>query len=251
MPIKITREDTEDKKVAIFEPVDRNEPTIYDLAFLHIELRWIREFGLNELELLVFAFINSYKPSTGRIYFSNAQLGKMFNKSDVTISRTISSLKEKNMIEVEMQTNSLGGTIRYLVPRADLSFLRRGVIKNEEGGYQKRLPNSNKNSNINISKDRATPVYGNKDLISLGTFLKNNYPKPLMGITDTRKLQNLKQIMSKRKNQDEWMNDNWKENVKKFMAMYLEETEETYLVNSVEKLKEKAKLWREYRGKLN
>jgi len=110
---------------------------------------------------------------------------------------------------------------------------------------------NNVNNDNKISKDRATPVYGNKDLISLGTFLKNNYPKPLMGITDTRKLQNLKQVMSKRKNQDEWMDDNWKENVKKFMAMYLEETEEIYLVNSVEKLKEKAKLWREYRGKLN
>jgi len=110
---------------------------------------------------------------------------------------------------------------------------------------------NNVNNDNKISKDRATPVYGNKDLISLGTFLKNNYPKPLMGITDTRKLQNLKQVMSKRKNQDEWMDDNWKENVKKFMAMYLEETEEIYLVNSVEKLKEKAKLWREYRGKLS
>ena len=251
MPIKITREDTEDKKVAIFEPVDRNEPTIYDLAFLHIELRWIREFGLNELELLVFAFINSYKPSTGRIYFSNAQLGKMFNKSDVTISRTISSLKEKNMIEVEMQTNSLGGTIRYLVPRADLSFLRRGVIKNEEGGYQKRLPNSNKNSNINISKDRATPVYGNKDLISLKKFLMNNYPKPLVGITDTRKLQNIRQVSTRRKNQDEWMEDNWKENIKNFLSLYIERTPEEYLVNSIDKLRERIKLWREYRGKLN
>lgn len=139
-----------EEKIAVIEQTDRNEPTIYDLAFLHIELRWIREFGLNELELLVFAFINSYKPSTGRIYFSNAQLGKMFGKSDVTISRTISSLRDKKMIEVELQSNSLGGTIRYLVPRADLSFMSRGVIKNEEGGYQKRLPNSNKNSNKNI-----------------------------------------------------------------------------------------------------
>lgn len=130
------------------------EPSIYDLAFLHIEVRWIREFNLNELELLVFGFINSYRPSTGKIYFSNAQLGEMFNKSEVTISRTISSLKDKNMIDVEMQTNSLGGTIRYLRPtiqqNPDLSKMTRGVIKNEGGGYQKRLPNSNKNSNKNI-----------------------------------------------------------------------------------------------------
>lgn len=107
-----------------------------------------------------------------------------------------------------------------------------------------------KNDN-NISKDMVTPVYGNKDLISLKKFLMNGYPKPLSGITDTRKLYNLKQICTKRKNQDEWLNDNWKNNVKNFLALYLDETPEEYLVNSVDKLREKAKLWREYRGKLN
>lgn len=255
MAIKIGREDTKDFKVTVIEGIEPHEPTIYDLAFLHIELRWIREYGLNELELLVFSFINSYKPSTGKIYFSNAQLGKMFNKSEQTISRCINSLREKKMVDVELQTGIYGGTIRYLTPRilhnSDYSKMTRGVVKNEEGGSQKRLPNSNINSNINISNDRVKPIYGNKDLIALKEVIIKNYPKPLDGITDTRKLQNLKQVCSKRKNQDEWMDDNWKENFKKFFSLYLDITKEEYLVNSLDKLREKAKLWREYRGKLN
>lgn len=176
-----------------------------------------------------------------------------YSKND--IAKAIRRLCEGNMIDTVKATR---GVV--------IKVLQYDTYQNPENyeGYAKdtakeprrtrggcREYKNGKNERSNISKDMATPVYGNKDLISLGTFLKNNYPKPLMGITDTRKLQNLKQVMSKRKNQDEWMNDNWKENVKKFMIMYLEETEETYLVNSVEKLKEKAKLWREYRGKLN
>lgn len=163
MPIKITREDTKDCKVAIFEPIQESEPTIYDLAYLHIEVRWIREFNLNELELLVFGFINSYRPSTGKIYFSNAQLGKMFNKSDITISRTICSLRDKKMIDVEIQ-NTMGGAIRYLRPsdefldKSRYSKMTRPLLKNDKTPTQKRLGNSNINNNINsnISKDKKT-----------------------------------------------------------------------------------------------
>lgn len=149
MPVKITSEDTKDCKVAIFEPIQDGEPTIYDLAFLHIELRWIREYNLDELELLVFGFINSYRPSSGKIYFSNMQLGKMFNKSERTISRTISTLHEKKLIDVELQTNAVGGTIRFLRPKADTTNLSRGVDKIGVGGRQNWLPNSNRNSNKN------------------------------------------------------------------------------------------------------
>lgn len=108
-----------------------------------------------------------------------------------------------------------------------------------------------KERKIEVSKDTVTPVYGNKDLISLKKFLMSNYPKPLDGVVDTRKLQNLKQVSTKRKNQDEWMDEDWKQNIKKFLILYLQETPEEYLVNSIDKLREKAKLWREYRGKIN
>lgn len=106
-------------------------------------------------------------------------------------------------------------------------------------------------SDKETSNDEDKKSYGNKDLVALKKSLIRNYPKPLGGITDSRKLYNLKQILSKRKNQDEWMNDDWTQNFLAFLKLYLSETEEQYLVASVDNLKEKAKLWREYRGKLS
>jgi len=179
-------------------------------------------------------------------------LSKKTRIAQGTVYRILNYLENEKQIEQRKTTKFTIITILNWDKYQDKKQQNEKQIENRLKTNEKQIETyNNVNNDNNISKDKATPVYGNKDLISLGTFLKNNYPKPLMGITDTRKLQNLKQIMSKRKNQDEWMNDNWKENVKKFMVMYLEETEETYLVNSVEKLKEKAKLWREYRGKLN
>ncbi|NLB11941.1 helix-turn-helix domain-containing protein [Candidatus Dojkabacteria bacterium] len=257
MGIKIAREDTKDCKVTVVEPVEPHEPTIYDLAFLHIELRWIREYNLTDLELLIFAFINSYKPRTGKIYFSNAQLGKMFNRSEKTITRIISSLKVKGLIEVELQTGIYGGTIRYLVPRiqenSDYSKMSTPLLKNEYPPAQKCPPNSNRNSNKNIPKgmEDNPPEYGNSDISKLQKALKERYPIPLAGVTDRRKIHNLIQVLNKRKNQDEWMNDDWKQNLADFMNMYLNSAEQKYLVRSVSSLREKIKLWREYEGKLN
>lgn len=269
MPSEIIKNNSLENKVAAVDPIDQREPTIYDLAFIHIEVSWIRQYGLNELELVVFGFINSYKPSTGRIYFSNAQLGKMFNKSEQTISRCIGSLKEKGLVDVELQTGMYGGTIRYLIPRtlhnSDYSKMTRGVVKNEEGGSQKRLPNSNRNSNIKytskdvgintstqdgISEKEKKQEHGNKDINILQKALKEHYPLSLDGITDRRRLYNLIQVLKKRKNRDEWLNDDWKSNLNDFMKVYIPSTKQEYYCRSVYSLTEKIKMWREYNGKI-
>jgi len=117
--------------------------------------------------------------------------------------------------------------------------------------YKNVNKNVNENVKENISKDTDKSSYGNKDVKDLKEFLIKNYPKALDGITDSRKLWNLRQVCIPRKNSDEWMNEKWKKNFANFLVLYLRETEEEYLVGSVDKLKEKVKLWREYRGKLN
>ena len=93
--------------------------------------------------------------------------------------------------------------------------------------------------------------YGNSDITKLQTVLKEHYPIPLEGITDRRRLHNIIQVLTRRKNQDEWMGDTWKANLNTFMSLYLKDTKEEYYARSVYKLLDKIKLWREYRGKLN
>jgi hypothetical protein len=114
--------------------------------------------------------------------------------------------------------------------------------------------NVNVKDNVNnISKDIGDKPqeYGNSSITKVQKALKEKYPIPLTGITDRRKVYNLIQVLTKRKNQDQWMSDEWKKNLVAFMNCYMEGTQEQYLVKSVDTLKEKAKLWREYEGKLN
>ena len=58
-------------------------------------------------------------------------------------------MSEKKLIDVELQTSAMGGTIRFLRPKADTTNLSRGVDKIGVGGRQNWLPNSNRNSNKN------------------------------------------------------------------------------------------------------
>jgi len=189
----------------------------------------------------------------GGIGWSEITMAKRWQWSRNKVRRFLKLLENDGQIEQQKlyKITSITKIINYCQYQDGTTDDTTERQQKDNKRYTNKNVNNVKNDN-NISNDTATPVYGNKDLISLKEFLMKNYPKPLMGVTDTRKLQNLKQICSKRKNQDEWMDDNWKNNIKKFLILYLQETEEDeYLVNSIDKLREKAKLWREYRGKLN
>lgn len=125
-------------------------------------------------------------------------------------------------------------------------------ITSDQQASNKRVTTTNKDNKDNKdNKSIGDKPHGNKDVISLKKFLIKNYPITLQGITDNRALWNLIQVMTPRKGLDDWMDEGWKENFKKFITLYIKETDREYLVRSVGNLKEKAKLWREYRGKLN
>ncbi len=177
-----------------------------------------------------------------------------YSKND--IAKSIRRLHERHMIDTTKATRGvIIKVVKYDVYQDPNNYEGHKEdttkVQRKTQGVSTIYKNVYKKNNNNIPKGMDTPTYGNKDLISLKKFLINNYPKPLDGITDTRKLQNIKQVSTRRKNQDEWMDDSWKENIKSFLSLYLEETPEKYLVNSIDKLREKIKLWREYRGKLN
>jgi hypothetical protein len=95
------------------------------------------------------------------------------------------------------------------------------------------------------------PGYEQSSVTKLQTALKEKYPIPLTGITDRKRLYNVIQVLSPRKGTDEWMDSDWKKNLVSFMNTYLSSTREEYFARGVDSLKEKIKLWREYRGKLN
>ncbi len=95
------------------------------------------------------------------------------------------------------------------------------------------------------------PKYVGSSVTKLQTVLKEKYPIPLTGITDRKKLYNVIQVLTPRKGTDEWMDSDWRKNLVSFMNAYLPSTKEEYYSRGVDSLKDKIKLWREYRGKLN
>lgn len=122
----------------------------------------------------------------------------------------------------------------------------------DQPASNQRVTTTNKDNKDNKdNKGEGGKPHGNVDIVSLKKFLIQNYPVTLQGITDNRALWNLIQVMTPRKGVDDWMDESWKENFKKFISLYVKETGGEYLVRSVYNLKEKAKVWREYRGKLS
>lgn len=255
-----------------------NAKLLYKPEFIPFYLKEIKEYGFNNTEGLVYGFMRFYLSNNprGQFYFTNEQLAYMLDVSPRTITRAISRVLDCGEFEATYRVKADGGTFRlvknvqsrkeilqlekdYQSDRLDKNTNRldKGVqsdwTKPTSLTRQNCLPNKNKvkENKINISKDMDKSSYGNKDIKDLKEFLIKNYPKALDGITDNRKLWNLRQVCIPRKNSDEWMNEKWKKNFADFLVLYLRETEEEYLVGSVDKLKEKVKLWREYRGKLN
>ena len=198
------------------------------------------------------------KVGRGQFITGRKALSEETGINESSIERILKMLENEQQIEQQKTTKFRLITVKNwdYYQTSETSEQQNEQQVNNKRTTSEQQVNTNKNDNNvkndnNIPKGMDTPTYGNKDLISLKKFLINNYPKPLVGITDTRKLQNIRQVSTRRKNQDEWMEDNWKENIKNFLSLYIERTPEEYLVNSIDKLRERIKLWREYRGKLN
>jgi len=227
-----------------------NAKLLYKPEFIPFYLKEVKMYKFSSTEGLVYGFMRFYLSSNpaGKFYFTNEQLAYMLDVSPRTISDAVGKVLECGEFKATYKVKANGGTFR-LVETCESDWKKPASLTS-----RKLLPNNNKikENKINISKDMGQKVqYGNKDIGDLRDFLKKNYPKALEGITDNRKLWNLRQVCIPRKSNDEWMNKSWKKNFSSFLILYLRDTDEEYLVCSVDKLREKVKLWREYRGKLN
>jgi len=189
MPIKITREDTENCQIAIFEPIQDEEPTIYDLKYLVYRLDLQRHFQLSDTETKIISFIISFDDISPRFYFGNEKLSKMFGKSTTTVSIAISNLESKGLISCNRQIMAGGGEIRFIRLSENL---KQGFKKTVSEALRKPKENSNKiNSNkINISKDigddsspskKVVESFGNQDINTSINYLKEKLNSSLDG----------------------------------------------------------------------
>lgn len=144
MGVKVQRQDTEDFQVTLVEPSFEEEPSIYDLQYLVYRLDLQRQFSLSDLETKIISFILSYKSVSNKFYFGNESLGKLFDKSERSVSRTIGALEKKGLITTFHKVMAGGGEIRFI--SVDKNFSQGWTKMSSEDG-QKCLENNNKINN--------------------------------------------------------------------------------------------------------
>lgn len=189
----------------------------------------------------------------GQVLTGRFKLSKELGISEQMVRTSLTKLKSTNEITNETTSQYTVITIKNYneYQGATSEATNEQPTSNQRATTTiERVEGIEKNTHKGVVRDKSQE-YGNPDVLKLQKFLKENYPIPLDGITDRRRLHNVIQVLSKRKNQDEWMDDDWRKNFNAFINLYIPGTKEGYYARSVYKLLEKIKLWREYRGKLN
>lgn len=207
---------------------------------------------------LVYGEISSLTRKDGYCTAHNKHFQEVLNATRKTINGCLKQLEDKGLIVCEIThiQDKKKGTWRRIRLGGVVKMTQGGVVKITRGGgknYPYKIDIHNRDTKENIPKGMVDepPKYVGSSVTKLQTVLKEKYPIPLTGITDRKKLYNVIQVLTPRKGTDEWMDSDWRKNLVSFMNAYLASTKEEYYSRGVDSLKDKIKLWREYRGKLN
>lgn len=147
-----------------FNIKEEEEPSIYDLQYLVYRLDLQREYQLSDLETKVISFILSFANVSSKFYFGNKSLGRIFDKSERSISRIISSLEEKGLIETKTTMKANGGTIRFvrLCNNVYSEWTKLSTPNRQECLQNNNKINNNKNNIYICSFDNFWDRYPNK-----------------------------------------------------------------------------------------
>lgn len=213
--------------------------------------------NLKSIDKLVYGEISSLTRKDGYCTAHNKHFENVLCIKEKSIQRSLSRLEEEGLIKCEIThiMNGKAGTFRR-IQVGGVKIDGRGASDLTGGGRQNRRDKIDihiRDTKENIPKGMVDepPKYVGSSVTKLQTVLKEKYPIPLTGITDRKKLYNVIQVLTPRKGTDEWMDSDWRKNLVSFMNAYLPSTKEEYYSRGVDSLKDKIKLWREYRGKLN
>ena len=115
---------------ALSNEIARENARLLDkFRYLTIPMTIFRELGLSGNEAIVFALIDSWYSDDGqRFYFTNEQLGRLYNLSTVSVSQILKRLQEKKLIKLGYKRKSNGGQIRFV----DLMTLRNLKLQLKE-----------------------------------------------------------------------------------------------------------------------
>ena len=123
-----------------------NKPSIYSPEFIPFYCEAVEKHKLSHLEGLVYGFVRFYTSSSdSHFYFSNKQMGKILNKSDSSIQRSVSKLIRVELFNAKYKIKANGGKIRFIT----VSFRPSKNACSE----QAKTPVRNKQKRLFIIKD--------------------------------------------------------------------------------------------------
>jgi predicted transcriptional regulator len=107
-----------------------------------------KRYKLSQTETLLYGFIRFYMGnSTGRFYFTNEQLGSIFDCSESTVNNAIANLAQKKLIIKGIKQKANGGTIRFITNVRLLENSYSDYEKTKTLSMRKLRANNNKINN--------------------------------------------------------------------------------------------------------
>jgi uncharacterized phage protein (TIGR02220 family) len=169
--------------------LENNNDLIFSPQYLIYQLKVQNDYGLSDLETKVYSFVLYFlSDPSKRFYFTNEQIGKIFNVNDYSISRVFSRLKQLKLLDFEYKTKANGGKVRFVsLPdnkneKADLtkkSIQTCGKSQTKENNinniyiYAEKMANEVKEY-INKICNRNFKVLDNKTIQNCKSLIKNN-----------------------------------------------------------------------------
>ncbi|KST87640.1 Phage replication protein [Lactococcus lactis subsp. lactis] len=127
--------------------------------FNQIPVPIIEADDLNDFEKLLFSEIYTMANSFGSIFPSNAYLAKRYGKTKVTISNTLSKLKDKGYIKLEYQYSGKEIEKRFIYP--SLNKLNGGIKENFNTPKRNLYEGIKENFKDNISSNKSINILNN------------------------------------------------------------------------------------------
>lgn len=132
---------------------EANASKVFTPEFIPYYPEVSKRYGLTQTETLLYGFIRFYMgSSTGRFYFTNAQLGKILDCGEGTINNAIANLAQKKLIMKGIKQKANGGTIRFITNVRLLENSYSEYQKFNTLGIKKLISNKNK---INDNKKKG------------------------------------------------------------------------------------------------
>lgn len=126
------------------------------------------EYELTLLQTLLYGFIRFYLwNASNEFYFTNSQLGELFNVAEGTIANNMKGLKDKGLIKPSYKFKSDGGKVRFIRSHAILRQVFTKSLTPSSRNSEYNNNNINKKEHIEQNTKNKTPTSNNLKRLEL------------------------------------------------------------------------------------